>query len=102
MPVFTCKFTFYVYLFYIRCKNSKIFTYIILSWYVSRYRTLEETTSSCLGGDNLLGLKITEKDANVTVGDVIVGRKSGAFLGKVSIKYQSLTLSTSEFVFGAS
>jgi hypothetical protein len=39
-----------------------------------------------LGGDNLLGLKITEKDANVTTGDTIVGRESGSFLGKVSNK----------------
>jgi hypothetical protein len=36
-----------------------------------------------VGGDDLLGLKITEKDANVAVGDVIVGRESGPFLGKV-------------------
>ena len=51
--------------------------------YVSRYKTLKETTSSCLGGDDLLGLMIAEKGANVTVGDVIVGRASGAFFGKV-------------------
>ena len=49
-----------------------------------RYKTLNETTSSCLGGDRLLGLKITEKDADVAVGDVIVGRESGSFLGKVN------------------
>ena len=48
------------------------------------YKTLNETTSSCLGGDDLLGLKIVEKDANVAVGDVIVGRESGSFLGKVN------------------
>ena len=47
------------------------------------YKTLNETTSSCVGGNDLLGLKITEKDANVAVGDVIVGRESGPFLGKV-------------------
>ena len=53
--------------------------------YCCRYKTLNETTTSCLGGDDLLGLKITEKDANVTVGDIVVGRESGSFLGKVSI-----------------
>ena len=37
-----------------------------------------------MGGDDLLGLKITEKDANITVGDIVVGRESGSFLGKVS------------------
>ena len=51
-----------------------------------RYKTLNETTSSCLGGDNLLGLKVMENDANITVGDIIVGRESGSFLGKVSNK----------------
>ena len=46
---------------------------------------MNEPTTSCLGGDDLLGLKITENDANVTVGDTVVGRESGSFLGKVSI-----------------
>ena len=54
--------------------------------HLCRYKTLNETTSSCLGGDNLLGLKIMENDANVAVGDIIVGRESGSFLGKVSNK----------------
>jgi hypothetical protein len=43
-----------------------------------------------LGGDDLLGLKITGKDANVAVGDVIVGRESGPFLGKVNKIFLSL------------
>ncbi len=62
------------------------FSHILVHIYLCRYKTLNETTSSCLGGDNLLGLKIMEKDANVTVGDIIVGRESGSFLGKVSNK----------------
>ncbi|XP_028400060.1 uncharacterized protein LOC114523362 [Dendronephthya gigantea] len=49
----------------------------------TRYKTLNKATSSCLGGDDLLGLKITEHDTNVTVGDIIVGRDSGSFFGKV-------------------
>ncbi|XP_028418435.1 uncharacterized protein LOC114543780 isoform X2 [Dendronephthya gigantea] len=50
---------------------------------LKKFKTLGESTSSCLGGDDLLGLKITGNDANVTVRDIIVGRTSGAFFGKV-------------------
>ncbi|XP_028399971.1 uncharacterized protein LOC114523292 [Dendronephthya gigantea] len=50
---------------------------------LKKYKILEESTSSCLGGDDLLGLKIAENVGNVTIGDIIVGRESGAFFGKV-------------------
>ena len=61
--------------------SSWFYDFIFL--HTTSYKTLNETTTECLGGDDLLGLKITEKDANVAVGDVIVGRESGPFLGKV-------------------
>ena len=40
--------------------------------------------SSCLGGDDLLGLQVVDGWVDVSAGDIIAGRNSGSFLGKVT------------------
>lgn len=40
--------------------------------------------SSCLGGDDLLGLQVIDGRVDVSAGDIIAGRNSGSFLGKVT------------------
>ena len=49
----------------------------------SEIKNLSEK-SSCLGGDDLLGLQVVNGWVDVGAGDIIAGRNSGSFLGKVT------------------
>lgn len=65
--------------------------------YPSDYKILNEEASSCLGGEDLRGLKVTDSESNLTVGDTIIGRESGPFLGKVEFIFSKCITCPSEF-----
>ena len=68
-------------LFILKVTNLQVY-FITLCF--SEFKNMDEKGSSCLGGDNLSGLKVVNEEVNIATGEIVVGRSSSSFLGKVT------------------